>query len=30
MKPFSFAKLIQLVEKLVEAHATQRCGEHLL
>jgi two-component system OmpR family response regulator len=30
MKPFSFAKLIQLVETLVEAHAAQRDGEQLL
>ena len=29
-KPFSFAKLIQLVETLVEAHAAQRDGEQLL
>ena len=30
MKPFSFAKLTQLVETLVEAHAAQRRGEQLL
>lgn len=30
MKPFSFAKLIQLVETLVKAHAVQRDGEQLL
>lgn len=29
-KPFSFVKLIQLVETLVEAHAAQRSGEQLL